>query len=225
MPFDFDTLPPLLHPKHDRCFMEAVGDARVVAVKDWVERRHAALCAAIDFAKEIGAVSVLDPRPYATPETPRHWAFNTKPEGKAWQFSRPRARDRYHMGSPGKGAEADELRSKMEALPPFPPLKEIIELADLVTSITYEFDGGGRGSSAVGFPGVSQGVAYVAGRYFVYFDNPFEEMKSALEHPGGKITRPEIGVEWRPGEGWELRSKAQVDLVFAQAAVEEEEAA
>jgi hypothetical protein len=59
---------------------------------------------------------------------------------------------------------------------------------------------------------------YIAERNFVLFPNPFHtisDLASSDFYAGMTLPEPEI-LDWRPPEGWTLRTKAQFDLAVAQ---------
>ena len=222
---DFASLPPHYQIKNDRIYAEATGAAEVAFMKAWLQRRLAALDAAMAFAKEVGAQHVLNPGAYNAPAPPQVLGFDVKPTDKAWCANRRRARDKFWRCYPSKTPDGLALRAKMDALPPFPCSREIEVFADLITDISYESDKG-HGGGGVGWP-FGEHFAYCGERYFLYFDNPFKAMAEWAQgtDESFRFTRPAEGLNWRLGPGWKLLTKAEVDLAFAEHKVAVERAA
>lgn len=223
MSFDFSDLPTHYRPENSRMYAEATGDYVRAVVRGWVDRRSAAIKSAMDFAVKHGASGALDPAPINDPEPPRFFSFTAKPIGKEWSVSRPRARDRaFTAQASTKTPEGRALAAEIAALAHFPPRREIDEAANIITSVSYKHEAG-MGSSCCGFP-FGNNLAWIGDRYFVYFDNPFSTLKPILESYPGAEVRPDGVLDWRLPDGWTVCSKAEMDLVFAQAAVEAERA-
>jgi len=219
------ALPPKLSARHRTVYAEPTTAELIETCRAHLAARDAALKGFSEWAKAHGAVSFLVPPAWgAEDHRPAIFLFAPAPSEPGWRQARSVRRRR--EGNPytfGKGEAGKALKASLDALPAIPNDRRIFALVGAPGGFSYTYDGG-RGSASVGF---SDGKVYfetlseLDGRFFVGFPNPFFDIAryrdTAEYYPGLEID-PEV-LAWRPPEGWQLHTRAEVELLYAQARV------
>lgn len=219
-------LPPLLRPEHDYLFLEATGDTAKPFLLDFRKRLLEARASAQAFAISKGGLGFWPPLgasnslPVAT-----MFAFDEKPTDPAWKVLPTRAADKHYKAIPAKKGAGPALLEEMKACTPFPSTDEIVRIMPVITDICYTY-GETKGFSGVGYPWSNPDLFWVTDRVFVRINNPFKTIaETTKNHPEAAFTAHNWEGDprsWRPPEGWTIHSKAEIDLIFAEAAVKEE---
>lgn len=219
-------LPPLLQPQNRRLYIEPVSDEARAAAAEIVARANAAKTAAFELSREVGATGFFPAGDRGG--VPGGFVFSEKPAGRAWS-KMPRYQGRGFGAYPSRTPEGKAIQARIDALPSYPAAWEFAPLAGLIESVKVSAQShAGQYSYAewslsVGWEGRNGVIyttvfGYTGERTFVVTPNPFADIANAAEqHPDLEVI--DDSLSWRPAAGWQLRSKAEVDLAFAQAAV------
>ncbi len=226
-----DELPAPLRPEHSRFCIEATSADTLAFMRDNRARTLAAQEAAFAFAKEHGATSFFPPALFGNePLVATRYAFDVKPADPAWTIQRPRAADTHYIGVPSKTAAGRALRAAMMKCVPYPNTQRELSMAAKLLSTLRSFGPGGSwGVTSIGSFNLAN-AAWTEDRLFISAANPFvvisgngrsdDTRLQALLYDGTEYEGEPR--EWRPPEGWTLRSKAEANLIFATAAAEAE---
>lgn len=220
------ALPCKLAADSRRCFVEATAADLVAICRIHRDTRSAALDAASAWIEAKGGVSFFMPHEWGTADSrPTVFIFATPPNPREFKLLRGRwdTKGRGNAYAPTKWKEGKAIQAEIDALPGLPNSSRITRLVGAPDRIPYTTTRTewGDGQISVGREGShiwGSGFAYAGERYFVYFPNPFYDIariaSDAESYPDPVV--PDSLLEWRPPAGWELRSKVEIDLIYAQ---------
>jgi hypothetical protein len=220
-----NALPEALKPHNRRYFVEAVSDETRAPMIEYYRQKEAAEEAAQEWAKAHGAVGFYPP--HAGTVSALSFAVKDAPTDSAWVDAGRGYVERhgYVAKRLSKRPAGKALAAELAALPDFPDYGPAIKHLGAVTDLSTE-----RGSSGVGH---SDGKFHFAapfelsGRYFIHGVNHnydiFQMAERAGEYLGGENPEwaPSLDfkgdpISWRPGDGWALLSKAELEFLIAE---------
>lgn len=228
-----NDLPPLLRPEHRRFLVEAVSPEAKAFCRDLRSRVLLAQASAQAFGAAKGARGYWPPSVPSQCNTASMFAFDEKPTATGWKVIKRLARDTVYKAVAAKTPEGVTLAAEMATCVPFPDSEH--ELVEHLLLLTY-FQYGDEDQEVQGFTSIGSfdpvSLYWTEDRFFASCANPFPVLQNIIEqHPDVTITPGVYGNhyagdarEWRPPEGWDLISQAEVDLVYAQAKVDAERA-
>lgn len=228
------SLPGHLQPQNRRFYVEAISDETKAPMVEYYRQEVLAETEAQAWAKAHGATGFYPPhrgwgRDSVSVQT---FSFPQKPEGGAWSEagrSYVTPRDAIAL-RPSKRPSGKALTAELKALPKFPSYGLALDHLHAITDLHSTKADGGKSFSGVGH---SDGKMHYAvpiefgGRYFISAVNHNYDIARmatqaaeylAGEHPEWAPSLDFEGdpISWRPGDGWALLTKAELDFLIAE---------
>ncbi|USN14121.1 hypothetical protein PAPPERLAPAPP_04470 [Brevundimonas phage vB_BpoS-Papperlapapp] len=219
------NLPSALHPRHKTAYAEPSTPATRAWLTNLRTRVEDAEKAIFGLAEQQGFKGFIAPDRGGWPTT---FVFDEAPENPAFKRLRRKGRP---MATIAKSIEGQVFETLLKAGPAHPYVDEELRQAlNLPSSVRYHSDRVSGMASIAGLLDCS--INWTPKRQFIFFVNPFHTYARLREqNPDADITFTgedrsyPTPTAWRPAPGWDLLTSAKVDVIFAQARVEQEEEA
>jgi hypothetical protein len=200
----------------DTLYFKVEGELLLAVCKAWRERYKIAQDAAFEFYKRHGSEGFF-PNLYG--DLIGITAQEITPPG--WKVLKAKRVGHLDRLVPAKGSAGDIVRGEIEALPKHPRHSEIVDAIGHPCQVSWEASSG-RGFSCMGYVFDPVQLVWAGDIFIISCPNAEKYVAQTREqHPGCTITQG----EWIIPEGLTPLTKAKVDLIFAQQAVTDEQAA
>lgn len=221
------ALPEHLQPHNRRFYVEAVSEETKAPLIEYFLAEAEAEAEVQVWAKRQGAGGFYPPRDGGHPIAFSFKNGSEPAQGGAWgQAGRGYvARSGYVAMYLTKRPAGKKLKAEVEALPAFPRRRAAMEHLGAVTDLRTK-----NGSGGVGY---SDGKMHfsvpfeVNGRYFINVVNHNYDIARAVDHVveyagteneqyGPSLDYRDDPIAWRPGDGWAVLSKTEIDFIIAE---------
>lgn len=222
-----NALPEPLKPANRRYFVEAISDEAKAPLIEYYRQKREAEEAAQKWAEAHGAAGFYPPRLGGGSVSAFSFKCEDAPTDAAW-INAGRgyvSRSGFVAKRFSKRPAGKSLAKEITALPPFPGADQAMKHLGAVTDLCTENRSGGVG--------ISDGKFHFAApfelndRYFIHGVNHnydiFQNAERAGEYLGGEnpewapsLEYRDDPISWRPGDGWVLHSKAEIEFLVAE---------